>query len=526
MAANALAKTLIPRPVATKTGGGDVSLGSRQTQELVFALVGPVGSGVTTTATILSEIMKETYAYQVEIVKISKIIEIDAIKVSMAVDMSGAVSRIEGLQSAGNALREKYGYDYLAKRVVETISNGREALVASDNDVESPFKNAKPRRRVTIIDSIKHPDELNILRRVYGDLFYTFCVFAPESVRMKRTQKGSVKRSGVDKIFEVDEHHGSNAGQRVRDTSFLADFFVRNDLDNQEQLKKTLDRYLEIIFGTKIHTPQLDETAMYGAIVAARGSACLSRQVGAVIYSSDGELIGQGCNDVPKGGGGLYEAEDSQNDHRCYKWKGRVCHNDTEKGERYDEIVLALEKAGLVSPERSAEVKGVVASTRLKDLIEFSRAVHAEMEAIISVARNANDGLVGATLYCTTFPCHNCARHIVASGISRVVYVEPYAKSLATKLHDDSLSASATAEKHVVYQQYQGVAPRNIDRYFGVRGERKRLGKLVETPSREAVPVGLAPLDGIAIRETLVIAETASKEVSLGANLNDQREEG
>ncbi|MDN3612645.1 hypothetical protein QWZ16_23945 [Vibrio ostreicida] len=26
------------------------------------------------------------------------------------------------------------------------------------------------------------------------------------------------------------------------------------------------------------------------------------------------------------------------------------------------------------------------------------------------------------------FPCHNCAKHIVASGIKRVVYVEPYPK--------------------------------------------------------------------------------------------------
>lgn len=526
MAAQPSPRTVVARPAVKKTDSGEVSLGSRQTQELILALVGPIGSGVSTTASLLSEILKDTYDYEVELVKISGVIAGDAYKVSHDIEKSGGVLRIENLQKIGNALRDRYGADYLAKRVVEGINGGRESNVGADNDVDSPFKNAKPRRRVTIIDSLKHPEELNILRRVYGDLFYTFCIFAPEDVRMKRVQKGSIRRSDVDRIFEVDEYHGSDCGQRVRDTSFLADFFIRNDLDNQEQLRTTVDRYLEIIFGTKIHTPQLDETAMYGAIVAARGSACLSRQVGAVIYSADGELIGQGCNDVPKAGGGLYEAEDGQNDHRCYKWKGRVCHNDTEKGERYDEIVLALQRAGLVSGDRLADVKKVVASTRLKDLIEFSRAVHAEMEAIISVARNANDGLVGSTLYCTTFPCHNCARHIVASGISRVVYVEPYAKSLATKLHDDSLAASTTTGDHVIYQQYQGVAPRNIDRYFGVRGERKRLGKLVETPSREAVPVGLAPLDGIAIRETLVIAEAASNEVRLGANLNVQGKEG
>ena len=43
------------------------------------------------------------------------------------------------------------------------------------------------------------------------------------------------------------------------------------------------------------------------------------------------------------------------------------------------------------------------------------------------------------TLYCTTFPCHNCAKHIVAAGIKRVVYVEPYPKSKAKELHSDSI---------------------------------------------------------------------------------------
>jgi deoxycytidylate deaminase len=193
-----------------------------------------------------------------------------------------------------------------------------------------------------------------------------------------------------------------------------------------------------------------------------------------------------------------------------------------EKSDRFEEIAYALKNAGLITDDGYQQAKSIISQTRIKDLIEFSRAVHAEMEAIISVGRNANKGLVGSTLYCTTFPCHNCARHIVASGIMRVVYIEPYAKSLATKLHDDSLAAAETPEKHVVYQQYQGVAPRNVDRFFGVRGERKRGGKLLETSPRKAVPIGLAPLDGIAIRETLVIREAASNEARLGANVDGQ----
>lgn len=509
-----------PQPARTTSDAPatTVSLASRDTPELVFAFVGPIGSGVSTVSQLIEKKMREVFDYDVEVIKISDLIKEEAPKVGLKPTWEDAVSRTDKLQEIGNALRQRFGPGHLAKRVIEKINERRPAGGGTP-------ANADPRRHLTIIDAIKHPEELRVLSRVYGDLFYTFCVFAPESVRTTRLQKTGIRRSFIDKVFEVDENEGTSYGQKVRDTSHLADFFIRNDLDNSEVVGKTIDRYLEIIFGTKVHTPLLDETAMYGAIVAARGSACLSRQVGAVIYNCEGELIGQGCNDVPRGGGGLYRAEDDHEDHRCYKWKGRVCHNDNEKAERYDEIVRVLNEADLLKGDVE-QARKAVASTRLKDLIEFSRAVHAEMEAIISVARNANEGIVGATLYCTTFPCHSCARHIVASGISRVVYIEPYAKSLATRLHNDSLADAPTDKGHVVYQPYQGVAPRNIDRFFGVRGERKRNGKAIDTLSRDALPVGLAPLDGIAIRETLVIAEAAAQELQVGGHRDGQAEAG
>lgn len=491
-----------------------VSLASRDTPELVFAFVGPIGSGVSTISELIEKKMREVFAYKVDVIKISDLIKEEASKVGIKPTWSDAVSRAEKLQEIGNALRQKFGPEHLANRAIEKINERRPTSGSAP-------ANADPRRHLTIIDAVKHPEELRILSRVYGDLFYTFCVFAPESVRIKRLFKNGIRKSFIDQIFEVDENEGNSFGQKVRDTSHLADFFILNDQDNYEVVEKTINRYLEIIFGTNVHTPLLDEMAMYGAIAAARGSACLSRQVGAVIYNSQGELIGQGCNDVPRGGGGLYRAEDGAYDHRCYKWKGKVCHNDSEKHERYNEIVRTLKDNGLLSCDEG-QARKIIASTRLKDLIEFSRAVHAEMEAIISVARNANEGIVGATLYCTTFPCHSCARHIVASGISRVVYIEPYAKSLATRLHDDSLADAPTGKGHVVYQPYQGVAPRNIDRFFGVRSERKRDGKVIDRLSCDALPVGVAPLDGIAIRETLVIAEAAALELQVGGHRDGQ----
>ena len=77
-------------------------------------------------------------------------------------------------------------------------------------------------------------------------------------------------------------------------------------------------------------------------------------------------------------------------------------------------------------------------TARVWRLTEFGRPVHAEMSAITDAARRGVT-VASATLYTTTYPCHGCARHILSAGIARVVYVEPYAKSLTHNLHEDAL---------------------------------------------------------------------------------------
>ena len=79
----------------------------------------------------------------------------------------------------------------------------------------------------------------------------------------------------------------------------------------------------------------------------------------------------------------------------------------------------------------------------ISDITEYGRMTHAEMTAICDAARLGR-ALQGTTIYVTTFPCHNCAKHIVASGIDRVVYVEPYPKSKATSSHTDAISIDGT----------------------------------------------------------------------------------
>ena len=56
---------------------------------------------------------------------------------------------------------------------------------------------------------------------------------------------------------------------------------------------------------------------------------------------------------------------------------------------------------------------------------EICYATHAEQNAIIQAAR-LGVSIEGATLYCTHQPCVICAKMIINSGISRVVYAQGY----------------------------------------------------------------------------------------------------
>ena len=54
-----------------------------------------------------------------------------------------------------------------------------------------------------------------------------------------------------------------------------------------------------------------------------------------------------------------------------------------------------------------------------------SYVLHAEANAITKVAQTSNSSL-NATLYVTTSPCIECAKLIIQSGITRVVFSEVY----------------------------------------------------------------------------------------------------
>lgn len=92
----------------------------------------------------------------------------------------------------------------------------------------------------------------------------------------------------------------------------------------------------------------------------------------------------------------------------------------------------------------------------------------------------------GARLYCTTFPCHVCAKHIVAAGIEQVFYIEPYPKSRASRLFPDSISLETKRKERVIFRPFVGVGPERFPDLFSMRSSE---GRPIRRKDQQGYPI-------------------------------------
>lgn len=500
------ASDLLNNGASVKTPGEQIE--STHTEELVIALCGPIGSPLHSVGEEIRRMITDTFGYdKCEIIRLSDFIAEHSQRVGVEIPAIESFAKISAQIDAGNKLREQYGLSILAELAVDKIRFERE-----EHKQEIDASSYTPRRICHIIDSVKNKEELALLKLVYRDMLYVVGVFSPLAVRETNIARRNRTTSGyVHMLIDRDSGEESEAGQTVSDTFPHSDFFLRMEGTTDTELTRRVERFLHLILGTKVITPTPAESAMYAAAMASANSACLSRQVGAAVTDADGNVLSLGWNDVPKFGGGLYVegAEDS----RCWNHDGGKCFNDEEKDIFASELLSALKDIVPPGTEELAFAK-LRKSKRLGGLIEFSRAIHAEMHAILAAGRSAGDKLVNGKIFVTTYPCHSCARHIIASGIKEVYYIEPYRKSLAVRLHGDAISELEQDVKKVRVLAYDGVAPSKFLALFRVApNSRKEAGKLIRIALKEAMPRIEKSLESLPAREAIVVVSLMKKNL-------------
>jgi deoxycytidylate deaminase len=470
-------------------------------RELVFGVVGPVGSGTSEVAEALESFLDKA-GYVAVTLKARDVITICSENGGGVIPGESKMDQTEALQDAGDAFRLNSGVSAVAVSLIEQIRFHRASSIGVPIK-EGEAVRPDDKKRAYILDSLRNPAEVSLLRRVYQQAFCLVGVICDEETRRLRLSHkyDDAGRARIEAFMKRDEKAEEKHGQQVSSTFHLSDFFIENSVPRYlknavgESLANPdwtvvdeLARLVDVLTHSKIIRPRPNETAMYHAYGARMRSACLSRQVGAALLDQKGNLLATGTNEVPRAGGGVYGGafEDfsdqdphPESDHRCAV-HGGFCRNTREQNGIIEELIDGIVE---LKSSSSEDLIKRLRSTRIGQLIEFSRAVHAEMEALLSAAREGVS-TVGSRLFVTTYPCHNCARHIVAAGVDEVQFIEPYLKSKALPLHGDSITSdksgwmppSAFALQsleerrgkvpQVLFKAFTGVAPRLYRRAF------------------------------------------------------------
>jgi deoxycytidylate deaminase len=384
----------------------DGTLGYYPDSELVFGIVCPIGIDYQPLLTSLNNYLNQ-FGYEYHEVKISDYFEELSERLGLQVPELPRANEKE--QSSwrkiklGDLIAERTQQkDVLALVATAAIENSRQR----SSDPKDPLPLSKTAHAVV---SLKRPEEVATLRRVYGTGFFLIGIAANEEERTKYFDERGFSSEKRTELVEIDASENHEFGQRTRDTFYLSDVFV--SLENHT---RQIERFLDLVFGCPFKTPTFEERSMYLAYAASLSSGDLARQVGAALMDGNGDCLGIGWNDVPKAGGGLYGPEKTSHRDMNIGYDS----NDAEKMQMATAIIRAL-KPEITTEINANDAREKLAGTGFFDITEFGRAVHAEMEALLACARTGRSPL-GSSLFATTFPCHNCTRHIIAAGLKRV----------------------------------------------------------------------------------------------------------
>ena len=458
--------------------------------ELFFGFVAPIGTDLRPPMVALSNHLA-LHGYRTVELKVTDLFSIleAYIKPTKKLTYENMHDRYETFIAYGNQVRTHLDDNaVLAELTSIWIAEKRKQLQKHDEE--------KFQKTAYLIYQFKRREEIDVMRTIYGRLFFQISVYSRRGARVDYLSRKFASsddssdhnkyRAKSEEIVEVDEfERNEKSGQRVSEIFHDGDLIINIDIRNPSP-QQQIDRFCEILFGSNKFSPSKMEYGMFSAKAAALRTLDLSRQVGAAIFTENGEIVSVGSNEVPKAGGGTYWCDDNL-DARDYT---RFTHSNLK---RKKELLRDLFRAMKLSPD---EIEEFVTSSRVldsqfMDALEYARMVHAEMSAICDAARLGRS-VRGAVLYSTTFPCHMCAKHIVAAGLRKVVFLEPYPKSLATDLHSDSIDVENSDRgiygdyPSVEFVHFYGITPR---RYRGLfeRGRRKdKDGCFVEY--KESVP--------------------------------------
>ncbi len=169
--------------------------------ELIFAVVGPVGSGTSEIAEALEELLRES-GYDATVLKAREVIEEAAGKLDIPIPQTPELIKSTALQNAGDQVRfASKDNAAVAVGLVNLIRNRRAERQGTEISLGAVIE-PDGTRRAYILDSLRHPHEVALLRRVYQDAFCLIGIFCHEAERERRLREDKYRDASAVEIEE------------------------------------------------------------------------------------------------------------------------------------------------------------------------------------------------------------------------------------------------------------------------------------------------------------------------------------
>ena len=306
-----------------------------------------------------------------------------------------------------------------------------------------------------VIDAFRDPFEVEFFKRRYNE-FYLIGVHRDLTERQNILLSSGLSKQFIKnlnkrekgKLFDRKTKNNVDlwiTSQNIDECLQRADYYLVNKnvaSPKRPILKFHIIKLLCLINKPGCIPPTIDERNMQLAMSARQNSGCISRHVGAVVVNREGYVLGVGWNDPPKGQiPCLFRSGKDilQSNHQNF-------YSNFEKSEKFIEHI---EKENIGdNPFCFREELSKIEDG--KKLAEYTRALHAEENAMLQAARHGFEALKDGILYTTDCTCTLCAKKAYHLGVKRIVYIEEYPGISIQQTIE-------TGEREIKVEQFQGV---------------------------------------------------------------------
>lgn len=369
----------------------------------------------------------------------------------------------EILQDIGNDLRKKHGQKILARIALYELD---------ERYKKEPFDKI-------VIDGVRNLGEVKLFREY--PRFYLLSIHAEKESRRQRWQKKNQDKSYTDfkNIDKRDEEENLWHGQQVKQCCDESDIAINNEnvdekqinlenpIDKNRYCEEKLSKYLELIEnGPQMkYRPNMNEKLMTLAYLESISSSCSQRKVGAVIATEQGDVLSTGFNHVPEGEEpcltayrGCYRKHLRKEESKKIKFCPQCGEKIVRSGKSGSDIEFDYKCVNKECEALVFESFTIGGKKSIGKGLDVCRALHAEENAIVNLAKSGKAGAKDSVLYSTTFPCTLCANKIAQCKMSKVIYGEPYTMEDAEKLlHKQNINT----------ERFEGVKSSAFFRLYG-----------------------------------------------------------